>query len=200
MTWYDVKLATLQKMFASDGTDISTPDEATKEYINAMPQAANEVVEMLCTAGRYLRKSYTIDKTAGEALSVNLQRDVPEFWRAEPLDVYKLVNNIPLPTGGVQIVGGKYLVFDKELDGEFELFYDAKPETFTIATPDSQEIELPDDAAVLMPLYMASQLYKDDDITIATYYRNEFETAFERLKNPNRNSTKESFVCETGWW
>lgn len=200
MTWYDVKLATLQKMFASDGTDISTPDEATKEYINAMPQAANEAVEMLCTAGRYLRKSYTIDKTAGESLSVNLQRDVPAFWRAEPLDVYKLVNGTPQPTGGVQIVGGKYLVFDKELDGAFEFFYDAKPDTFTVTTPDNQEIGLPDDAAVLLPLYMASQLYKDDDITIATYYRNEFETAFERLKNPNRHSTKESFVCETGWW
>lgn len=41
MTWYDVKLAALQKMFASDGTDISNPDEATKEYLNAMPHAAN---------------------------------------------------------------------------------------------------------------------------------------------------------------
>ena len=194
MTWYDVKLATLQKMFASDGTDISTPDEATKEYIHAMPQAANEVVEMLCTSGRHLRKSYTVDKTAGEALSVNLNYEVPSFWRAEP------VNDVPQLTGGVQIVGGKYLVFDKELDGEFEFFYDAKPKTFTDDTPDTQTIELPDDAAVLMPLYMASQLYKDDDITIATYYRNEFETAFDRLVNPNRNSTKERFICETGWW
>ena len=200
MTWYDVKLATLQKMFASDGTDISTPDEATKEYIHAMPQAANEVVEMLCTSGRYLRKSYTVDKTAGEALSVNLNYEVPSFWRAEPLEVYKLVNDVPQLTGGVQIVGGKYLVFDKELDVEFEFFYDAKPKTFTDDTPDTQKIELPDDAAVLMPLYMASQLYKDDDITIATYYRNEFETAFDRLVNPNRNSTKERFICETGWW
>lgn len=200
MTWYDVKLATLQKMFASDGTDISGTDEATKEYINAMPQAANEAVEMLCTAGRYLRKSYTIDKTAGEALSVNLTYEVPSFWRAEPPEVYKLVNDVPQPTGGVQMVGGKYLVFDKDLEGEFEFFYDAKPKTFTAETPDTQKIELPDDAAVLMPLYMASQLYKDDDIAIATYYRNEFETAFERLENPNRNSTKESFVCETGWW
>ena len=187
-------------MFARDGTDISTPDEATKEYIHAMPQAANEVVEMLCTAGRYLRKSYTVDKTAGEALSVNLNYEVPSFWRAEPLEVYKLVNDVPQLTGGVQIVGGKYLVFDKELDGEFEFFYDAKPKTFTDDTPDTQTIELPDDAAVLMPLYMASQLYKDDDITIATYYRNEFETAFDRLVNPNRNSTKERFICETGWW
>ena len=35
--------------------------------------------------------------------------------------------------------------------------------------------------------------------SIATYYRNEFETAFERLKNP-RTASKESFTSNTGWW
>lgn len=199
MTWYDVKLAALQKMFASDGTDISNPDEATKEYLNAMPHAANEAIEMLCTAGRYLRKSYTTSKDKGEALTVNLEYEVPDYWRMGNMEVYKLVDDTPEPVDGVALYGGKYLVFPAEYEGDFEFFYDAKPTTITLSTPDSKKIDLPDDAVVLLPLYIASQLYKDDDNAIATMYRNEFETAFERLTNP-RTVTREKFSSNTGWW
>lgn len=199
MTWYDVKLAALQKMFASDGTDISNPDEATKEYLNAMPHAANEAIEMLCTAGRYLRKSYMTSKDKGEALTVNLEYEVPDYWRMGNMEVYKLVDDTPEPVDGVALYGGKYLVFPAEFEGDFEFFYDAKPTTITLSTPDSKKIDLPDDAVVLLPLYIASQLYKDDDNAIATMYRNEFETAFERLTNP-RTVTREKFSSNTGWW
>lgn len=199
MTWEQIKLSSLQKMSASDGTDISNPDEATKEYLNAMPQAANEAIEMICTAGRYLRKSYTTSKDKGEALTVNLEYEVPDYWRMGNMEVYKLVDDTPEPVDGVALYGGKYLVFPAEYEGDFEFFYDAKPTTITLSTPDSKKIDLPDDAVVLLPLYIASQLYKDDDIAVATYYRNEFETAFERLTNP-RTVSKESFTSNTGWW
>lgn len=43
------------------------------------------------------------------------------------------------------------------------------------------EIDLPESACVLIPLYIASQLYKDDDIAQATAYRNEFETGLQDL-------------------
>lgn len=194
-----MKLAALQKMFASDGTDISNPDEATKEYLNAMPHAANEAIEMLCTAGRYLRKSYMTSKDKGEALTVNLEYEVPDYWRMGNMEVYKLVDDTPEPVDGVALYGGKYLVFPAEYEGDFEFFYDAKPTTITLSTPDSKKIDLPDDAVVLLPLYIASQLYKDDDNAIATMYRNEFETAFERLTNP-RTVTREKFSSNTGWW
>lgn len=194
-----MKLAALQKMFASDGTDISNPDEATKEYLNAMPHAANEAIEMLCTAGRYLRKSYMTSKDKGEALTVNLEYEVPDYWRMGNMEVYKLVDDTPEPVDGVALYGGKYLVFPAEFEGDFEFFYDAKPTTITLSTPDSKKIDLPDDAVVLLPLYIASQLYKDDDNAIATMYRNEFETAFERLTNP-RTVTREKFSSNTGWW
>ena len=43
------------------------------------------------------------------------------------------------------------------------------------------EIDLPESACVLIPLYIASQLYKDDDISQATAYRNEFEVGLQDL-------------------
>lgn len=44
------------------------------------------------------------------------------------------------------------------------------------------ELELPYEACVLIPLYIASQLYKDDDISLATQYRNEFEAGLKELE------------------
>ena len=49
MTWKDVKLAVLQKMFSADGITINENDESVREYMNAMPQAANEGLQLLCT-------------------------------------------------------------------------------------------------------------------------------------------------------
>lgn len=43
------------------------------------------------------------------------------------------------------------------------------------------ELSIPYDACILMPLYMASQLMKDDDISLATQYRNEFEAGLDNL-------------------
>lgn len=48
-------------------------------------------------------------------------------------------------------------------------------------TDNDDEIDLPESACVLIPLYIASQLYKDDDIAQATAYRNEFEAGIQDL-------------------
>lgn len=201
MTWQEIKLATLQKMFSSDGTTIDANDDAISEYLNAMPQAANEALQMLATAGRYIRKSITIEKESGEKFALDLTRDVKDFYRLGTMEVYSLDDNgVPSEYGEASFLAGKYIVFPDDADGLFEILYDAKPTAITKDTADDTKINLPDDAVVLLPLYMASQIYKDDDLAVSTYYRNEFETAFERLKNPDRTPTRESFVSNTGWW
>lgn len=48
-------------------------------------------------------------------------------------------------------------------------------------TDNDDEIDLPESACRLIPLYIASQLYKDDDISQATAYRNEFEVGLQDL-------------------
>ena len=65
----------------------------------------------------------------------------------------------------------------------------------TYDTAPSTEIDLPEDACVLIPLYIASQLYKDDDISLATTYRNEFEVGLADLDYnlENQESIKEVF-------
>ena len=67
MTWQEIKLATLQKMFSSDGIT-NANDDAISEYLNAMPQAANEALQMLATAGRYIRKARPLKRTRAKPL------------------------------------------------------------------------------------------------------------------------------------
>lgn len=197
MTWGDVKLATLQKMFSSDGATINKNDESIKEYLNSMPAAANEAIRMLATSVAPVRKSEEISKSKGKKMSVDCT-DFSRFWRMESPEVYHIQNGIPEAYADCKFLAGKYLVFPESAEGTFECFYDAMPAEITLNTADTEKIDLPDEAVVLLPLYMASELYKDDDLSIATYYRNEFETALERLKMPV--SGTDEFVNTTGWW
>ena len=48
-------------------------------------------------------------------------------------------------------------------------------------TKDDYKLTISEDACALIPLYIASQLYKDDDISQATAYRNEFEVGLTDL-------------------
>ena len=59
-TWYDLKLAVLQKMFAAD--DRIIVDESTNGYISAMPHCANEGLAMLATAGKFITKELRISQ------------------------------------------------------------------------------------------------------------------------------------------
>ena len=59
MTWKDVKLATLQKMFAAEGSTIPT-DESTRDYLAGMPYVANEALQRLSTTGKFIVKSIII--------------------------------------------------------------------------------------------------------------------------------------------
>lgn len=95
--------------------------------------------------------------------------------------------------------GNTVLVLPRNLAGNFKVFYKAYPTQITSSTADDYVLELDPEVEALLPLYIASQLYKDDDIGIATTYRNEFEIAFERLKDSVIAPSAEHFTSETGW-
>ena len=77
-------------------------------------------------------------------------------------------------------------------DGKYEK---TKVEHITADTDTDYEIDLPESACVLIPLYIASQLYKDDDIAQATAYRNEFEVGLQdiNVEIENQDYIKEVF-------
>lgn len=91
------------------------------------------------------------------------------------------------------------LVLDRDNPGSYTVYYRAYPEEITADTDDDYELPLDREVSVLLPLYMASQLYKDDDNGIATTYRNEFEAALESLTDSSNSPGYDEFVSESGW-
>ena len=176
MTWKDIKVATLQKMYAADGDDIPT-DGSADEYLAGMVYAANEAINMLATAGRFLLKSQVIAHD-GTNKKYDLTTVINDFYEFE-----------------------KIMVDDNNSVRDFynyTVYYKAYPQQITASTLDTYVLPMPNEVVVLIPLYMASQLYKDDDNAIATTLRNEFEVAFERL-NPYASYGTQEFTSESGW-
>lgn len=129
MTWGEIQIISLQKMFAKDEPinveELETlkNDDDCKWYLNAMPAVANEAIQRIKP---YVMNMYLYNEEKKE--------------------------------------------YDKTVVEKIES-----------TTEDAYEIKLPEDACVLIPLYIASQLYKDDDISQATAYRNEFEVGLQDL-------------------
>lgn len=307
MKWKDIKLTTLQKMFAAEGNTIPN-DESTQDYLAGMPAVANEALQMIATAGKYLikkteiahypahnllgeygkkihritekeitlecdaahayyfeyygdgilhilvngvekvtqnivsRKSFSpfkglIDNPDSKGVCLRIESEYmgalksaalyaerffsdddvqPETERI-PYDLNEIVNDFyAFDVGNIYYEGdvitesyirfhnmydesGHVILLPRDMAGNYTIYYRAYPEVITVLTEDDYELEVDREVAVILPLYMASQLYKDDDNGIATAYRNEFEVALERLKNRPGLTSSEKFTSESGW-
>ena len=317
-TWGQIKYAALQKMFSITGSATTIPtDSSTMEYVNAMPQAANEALQLLSTAGKFIIKefqylNFPIDNLLGrdtfrsyrivnDSLTFEAKGAYSYYFKIqgrptscklyvgehEVIDFYPLESeidskqfttfkgNITYPTleegeddtvkliveawtpvdlvnvcfydcpfetdmdippyekfirikmddvlndfyqlapaelydlgvsGNEYIVANEYfqeadktLVIPRDKAGIYVIHYRAYPQQITLATPDEEELALDPEVAVLIPLYICSQVYKDDDASIAVQARNEFEIAREALSQGALVPKKEKFVPSSGW-
>lgn len=91
------------------------------------------------------------------------------------------------------------IVIDRNRPGAYTFYYKAYPPQITQSTLNTYELPLDREVAILLPLYMASALYRDDDAGAAIGYRNEFEIARELLTGNNPATSTEKFISESGW-
>lgn len=219
MTWGECKLAALQTMFANEGAAINV-DDSNQDYINAMPAKANEAMHQLALVGRPLLKQFTIEvaEDAGEAVTA----DKLTLPAAEVRYKLKLSDYIPrfralereqlmLDSGGIygaaeewSMEGDDVLVLPGNIVGVYTVWFAAYPKLITTATPDSEELELPAEAAALVPLYIAGELYKEDELAMATMFRNEFEDGLQKMRaawGQSGSGCRTGRVRNTtGWW
>lgn len=196
MTWNQVRLASLQKMFSSEGVIINEHDEMLQEYLAAMPQAANEGTDLLLAAGFGMRQEQTLCEN-GEN-TADLRAKLPDLYAGDPLELYRCTQNGGLaPLRGAKLMAGYML--EVPGGGPIKAVYTVRPQPLSLTTSPDQPIQLQEQGAVLLPLYMASQLYKDDDISMATQYRNEFEAALERLRPGRVDLLGGGFCGVSGW-
>ena len=192
MDWKTIKLLSLQKMFLITGNQI-VEDETTLEYLNKMWGAANEAMIRLATIGKTIIKKAEIDLSdertvvSANKMYINLLEFAPDLFNVNTAAV--TLNEEPFSRFELY---GNTLIMEPAL-GTLSLVYYAYPALLKPDSLDDTEIPLDVDAAVMIPLYIASELYKDDDNSLATMYRNQFETGLESLV-PKQQTNKARFV------
>ena len=199
MNWGAIKIATLQKMFVSTATTL-VENTTTLPYLNSMPHVANEGLQLLSTAGKYIIKSHEITQDGtdtGLVQKYDFQTLVSDFHSFR--DVYLDDGEEYRSTSLYQTEGDGVFVLPSEAIGTWTVYYNSYPQQITSATTDETELALDPEVAVLLPLYMASELYLEDDSALATSWRNKFEVAFGKLKSNVSQATVE-FVSEFEGW
>ena len=98
-------------------------------------------------------------------IKINMSEVLDDFYQLAPAELYSLGTS-----GDDYIVADSYfqeadktLVIQRDRPGIYVIHYRAYPQKITLETPDDYELSLDPEVEALVPLYMASQLYKDDD-------------------------------------
>lgn len=185
MTWGDIQLAVLHKLFVSDGQTILVND-STSPYIAAMPLAANEGLMLLAACGKYIPKTVETE-TAEGVTDFSLKELAENFLSLRENEVFLNGRH----TDGYTLIGGERMLLYGI--GKWIIGYNAYPQKITQATDKDYVLDVPEDAAVLLPLYIAAELYKDEDPQTAAIYRNEFEAGREALLY--RDTAKSGHMC-----
>lgn len=212
MTWKELKTIALQKMFELQGADLVV-DDSTGPYINAMPGAANEALNLLCTQAYYFKKT-------GEIVQGGDRPTAPTFtagaYNAYDLsqvfeDYYTLYDGYIKYTDGerygmadnYETEGANTILIPKDIMGTWRVTYCAYPMKLTKDTPDDTDLGLPPDVTNKVAVYIAGQLYKEDEITLAQIYMNEFLTWLSMLKESSRRADSMGsvgkWISKTGW-
>lgn len=174
MTWGEIQIESLKKMFLNND-DLKVNDLETyktnkkyKTYIYAMPQACNEAINYITNLIPVI-KSYelTIDKERIDLSTL--------------IDDFKCVQNI-ITTRKWNMETNSVIKFD-ESNGTAIIYYEANPKIIDSDTETSESIGINKDCVRYIPLYIAAELYKDDDLTLSTVYMNEFMNNIGTIAN-----------------
>ena len=202
MNWGQIQIESLKKMFLNnEELEVSNLNEYKKNkkyktYLYAMPQACNEAINYIIENGKPLIKSYKL-KCKENTTKYNLNQLIPNFKR-----IYQIVfDGTKKPEFYVE--GNNYLVVPEweKNDGEFTIYYESYHDMILSTTSSSMDIELDNQLVSLIPLYIAAELYKDDDIQLSTIYMNEFVTNVSNIsgKDFNPNPTEINSVYSMDW-
>lgn len=207
-TWDELRIACLQKMFSLD-EDTLVRNSTTIPYINMMPAAANEAMLILATVGRQFEKCFSLEQgktevseILGEWLAYDLRSLAKDFYTLEK--IYRDSDGTYQKFTGYRLEGERYLLLPAGKDGIFRIWYAAYPPKITKDTAADFEIDLHPEALSMVALYMAGQLYKDDDLSLAQTYMNEWATWLEELKESarrakGRNGDSGDWTSVKGW-
>lgn len=180
MNWGEIQIESLKKMFLNNDNILATELETLKSnkkyktYLFAMPQACNEAIRKILSVKPTI-KSYSL-KRKMDTNKYELKKIIPKYKR-----FYEITSEYKNPS--YHLEGDNVLVFDdKNNENIYTIYYEAYHELIKLTTTNSTQIDLDRESTTIIPLYIAAELYKDDDIQQSTIYMNEFESALQEMR------------------
>lgn len=178
MTWGEIQIESLKKMFLNnDDLKIENlneykADKKYKTYLLAMLQACNEAINYICNLEPII-KSYELEVEEERNDLSKLIRD------------FKSIENV-ITDKSWEMETGNVLRIDKNA-GTVIIYYEAYPRYVTSYSNNEDEIKISKECARFIPLYIAGELYKDDDLTLSTVYMNEFMNNINLITGRTKN-------------
>lgn len=171
MNWGEIQIESLKKMFLNtenitvDNLSTYLTDKKYKTYLFAMPQACNEAINYIASVLGTEVDEYQLTKE-----EVNYTYDLSEL-----INDLRKVTRVVCPSGTTwKMKTPKLLEITDWNDGDVYIYYEKTPNVISSSTLATEEINLKYDYATIIPLYIAGELYKDDDLSLSTMYMNEF--------------------------
>lgn len=177
MTWGEIQLESLKKMFLNKDILINSDldnykkDKKYKTYLDAMPQACNEAINYIIEKEPII-KIYKLDKVS-ETSTYDLKQLISDYKKFYDLDSDTFVN--------WKLITKNLLKIDGWSSGNINVLYSCYPSLITSSTESDYKLEFEESFSRIIPLYIAGELYKDDDLTLSTIYMNEFITNLNNL-------------------
>jgi len=201
LTWGECKAATLQKMAAlRDNVLAETGD--TAPYRDIMTAPANEGILLITGTVAPLLRCIELEQQrqalpAGAGRRYDLKELASDFRRFRENSLFFEREGVATRVAGFRLEAGRFLTLPNQ-SGLWRIWYEAWPPLLSDLTADHEPLPLEEDAACLLPLYMASQLFKDDDLGQAVQLRNEFELGLSRLMTSPALG-EDHFTSARGW-
>lgn len=202
-TWGEIKNEALGLMFSNvnGSTKVPLSNADVQEYVINMADAANYAIRDLSAVVPLIS---FFDFAQGQENSPKPAGEINgRYWYAMP----QLASDFIRFAEGTQemyAVGVKtasyYLQVPTGYTGNVTIPYYAYAPTVTEETADDVLFDWHQECLDLIPLYMASRLYMEDDVQLATMYRNQYEAKKAELAERIDTSMSGNFVNTTGWY
>lgn len=234
MTWEEVQISVLQKIFEIESNALVVNDSTSAYIAAMPNAANEAMMLLCTDARYFKKTREIVQKPAQQTEPEQTQQETPttpiepEEGGATPPtfragqyyaydlreifdDFYTMYDGYVMYTNGdvyeratYETEGESILLLPADAVGTWRVTYCAYPERITSLTPKETVLSLHPEAASMVALYIAGQVYKEDDISLAQTYMNEFLEWLNRLKlnarkagSMGKNITWKSM---TGWW
>lgn len=179
MTWGEIQIESLKKMFLNNESlsvnklSDYMNEKKYKTYLYAMPQACNEAINFIVSKLGSNESTFELEKE--DTIYYDLSKKIEDFRMIK--GVY---SKMPVSW---KILNKNTIIIDNWQGEKILVSYEVKPTIINSDTDTNFVIEIASEYANLIPLYIAGELYKDDDLTLSTMYMNEFMTLVDNYAN-----------------